>query len=141
MTRYIEAFSWTGSVELWLETYIRERPVLHVCAGKSNWGDATVDLYEDADIRGDWLAIPVDDDSYAAVFADPPWNSGYKAQAAKFVREALRIAPVAYLMAPWVYGGVAAPLTRVWVRQMPGIHSPILITRYVRLAEQLEAIA
>ena len=141
MTRYVEAFSWTDSVELWLETYIQERPVLHVCAGKSTWGDTTVDLYEDADIQGDWCEIPVEDDSYAAVFADPPWNSGYKEKSALFIREALRIAPVAYLMSPWLYGGKRAELTRLWVRQMPGIHTPILIARYLRPPDQLRFAA
>ena len=142
MTRYIEAFSWSGPMELWLvETYIPERPVLHVCAGRSDWGDTSVDLYEPADIRADWCSIPVDDDSYGAVFADPPWNSGYKADAANFVKEALRIAPVAYLMSPWLYGGAAAPLTRVWVRQMPGIHAPVIVSRYVRPGFQMELAA
>jgi hypothetical protein len=140
VTRYIEAFSWDGAIDLWLRAYVRESPVLHVCSGRSSFGDTTVDLYEPADIRADWCAIPVEADSFAAVFADPPWNASYKSDAALFVREALRIAPVAYLMSPWVYGGAAAPLTRIWVRQMPGIHRPITICRYERPTVQLELI-
>lgn len=136
MTRYVEAFSWSDSMRLWLETYVRERPALHVCSGRSEWGDTTVDLYEPADIRADWCSIPVASDSYASVFADPPWNSGYKEDSARFIREALRIAPVVYLMSPWLYGGAAAPLTRVWVRQMPGVHQPIIIARHERPAVQ-----
>jgi hypothetical protein len=139
VTRYVEAFSWTGSTELWLETYVRERPVLHVCSGKSKWGDVTADLYEPADVKADWTSLPFESDSFASVFADPPWNSGYKADSALFVKEALRVAPVAYLMSPWVYGGAAARLTRVWVRQFPGVHAPILIVRYERPAVQIEA--
>lgn len=141
MTRYVEAFSWPSSVERFLEAYITERPVLHVCSGASDWGDVTADLYEPADVKADWTALPFEADSFGSVFADPPWNSGYKADAAKFVKEALRIAPVAYLMAPWIYGGACAPLTRLWYRQLPGVHAPILISRYERRAEQTELAA
>lgn len=138
MTRYVEAFSWPRGVSDLLAVVVRETPVLHVCSGRSDFGDTTCDLYEPADVQADWTALPFDDDSYGAVFADPPWNSGYKEAVADFMREALRVAPVAYLMAPWVYGAAWASLSRVWVRQMPGVHSPVLLTRYERdTAEQL----
>jgi hypothetical protein len=98
-------------------------------------------MREPADVKADWRDLPFSDDSYGAVFADPPWNSGYKADVALFVREAMRVAPVAYLMAPWLYGGAAAPLSRVWVRQMPGVHAPVLLTRYERPGKQLQVVA
>ncbi len=66
------------------------------------------------------------------MFADPPWDSGHKLEVSRYVREALRVAPVAYLMAPWLYGAAWAQLTRVWYRQFPGIHTPILLSRYER---------
>jgi hypothetical protein len=66
------------------------------------------------------------------VFADPPWDSGHKVEVAAYMREALRVAPVAYLMAPWLYGAAWADLTRVWYRQFPGVHTPILLSRYER---------
>ncbi len=137
MTRYVEAFSWTDSIERFIAWNVSETPLLHVCSGRSDFGDTTCDQYEPADVQGDWTSLPFDDDSYAAVFADPPWNSGYKAHVAAFVREAMRVAPVAYLMAPWLYGGSAAPLSRVWVRQFPGVHAPVLLTRYERPGTQL----
>jgi hypothetical protein len=137
VTRYVEAFSWPGSVSAFLSLYVSERPLLHVCSGRSDFGDTTCDLYEPADVKANWTALPFPDDSYAAVFADPPWNSGYKGDVAAFMREAMRVAPVAYLMAPWLYGGALAPLSRVWVRQMPGVHSPVLLTRYERPGTQL----
>lgn len=140
VTRYVEAFSWDGRVGAFLDTFVREAPVLHVCSGRSTWGDVTVDLYEPADVKADWRDLPFPDDSFGAVFADPPWNSGYKADVSAFVHEAMRIAPVAYLMAPWLYGGSAAPLSRVWVRQMPGVHSPVLITRHERPGRQLALV-
>lgn len=132
MTRYVEAFSWDGRIQSFLDVFVRESPVLHVCSGRSEWGDVTVDLYEPADVQADWTSLPFPDDSFGAVFADPPWNSGYKKDVAAFVHEAMRIAPVAYLMAPWLYGGMVAPLTRIWVRQMPGVHSPVIIARHAR---------
>lgn len=132
MTRYVEAFSWTASIQRFLEAVITERPLLNVCSGRTPWGDVTLDRYEPADVQGDWTRLPFADDSFAAVFADPPWNAGYKTQVAQFVREALRVAPVAYLMAPWIYGSKRARLTSVWVRHFPGVHVPVLLTRYER---------
>lgn len=138
MTRYIEAFSWTHSVGRFVKERIRERPLLNVCAGRTRWGDLTledplsVDRYEPSDVRADWTALPFGDDSFAAVFADPPWDAAYKADVAAFVREALRIAPVAYLMAPWIYGGKRAALVSCWVRQMPGVNQAVVLGRYER---------
>jgi hypothetical protein len=140
VTRYVEAFSWTDSIGAFLNWHVTERPLLHVCSGRSDWGDTTFDLYEPADVNGEWTALPFPDDSYAAVFADPPWNSGYKSEVAAFVHEAMRVAPVAYLMAPWLYGGAIAPLSKVWVRQMPGVHAPVLLTRYERPGTQLSVL-
>jgi hypothetical protein len=132
MTRYVEAFSWTGTIDRFLAENVTERPLLNVCSGKEPFGDVTMDKYEPADVKGDWKVLPFEDDSFAAVFADPPWNAGYKKDVADFVKEALRVAPVAYLMAPWLYGSAKAKLSRVWVRQFPGVNVPILLTRYER---------
>lgn len=135
MTRYVEAFSWTGTIQRFLDEVVTERPLLNVCSGKTPWGDVTADFYEPADTRANWTELPFATDSFEAVFADPPWNGGYKAEVAAFVKEALRIAPVAYLMAPWIYGGRVAPLTRCWVRQLPGVNNAIVLTRYERRTE------
>jgi len=132
VTRYIEAFSWTDSIDEFLSANVKERPLLNVCSGKNAFGDVTMDKYEPADVKADWSNLPFARDSFAAVFADPPWNSGYKAAVSEFVREALRVAPIAYLMAPWIYGSSSAYLARVWVRQFPGVNAPILLTRYER---------
>ena len=134
MTRCVEAFSWTGTIQRFPDEVVPERPLLNVCAGRTRWGDVTVDRYEPADISASWTSIPVGDNSFAAVFADPPWDGGYKKDVAAFVREALRIAPVAYLMAPWIYGGRIARLTNCWVRHLPGVNNAIVLTRYERTA-------
>lgn len=132
MTRYVEAFSWTGTIQRFLDTVVVERPLLNVCAGKTPWGDVACDLYEPADTRAAWTELPFASNGFGAVFADPPWNGGYKKDVSAFVHEALRIAPVAYLMAPWIYGGKIAKLTSCWVRQMPGINNAIVLARYER---------
>lgn len=135
MTRYVEAFSWHGGIEAFLHDVVTETPLLNVCAGRTAWGDVTLDRYEPASVAGDWSALPFADDSFGAVFADPPWGAPMKRSVAGFVREALRVAPVAYLMAPWIYGAAWARLTATWCRQMPGINSAILLTRYERNGE------
>jgi hypothetical protein len=132
VTRYREAFAWTRSIDDFIRWEIQEQPLLHVCSGSSDFGDVTLDKYEPADVEGDWTNLPFESDSFAAVFADPPWNSGYKSAVAEFMREALRVAPIAYLMAPWLYGAAWADLTRVWYRQFPGVHTPVMLTRYER---------
>ncbi len=132
MTRYREAFSWTQSVDDFIRTAVTETPLLNVCSGRTPWGDVTLDKYEKADVQGEWTQLPFERDSFGAVFADPPWDSGHKAEVAAYMREALRVAPVAYLMAPWLYGGGWCELTRVWYRQFPGIHAPMLLSRYER---------
>ena len=134
MTRYVEAFSWTGTIERFLVERVVERPLLNVCAGRTAWGDFTLDRYEPASVKGDWKALPFHDNSFAAVFADPPWNSQLKRDVADFMREALRVAPVAYLMAPWIYGAAWCEMTSCWVRQMPGVNPAVTLTRYQRKA-------
>ena len=136
MTRYREAFSWTQSIDEFVKWTVSETPLLHACAGRSSWGDVTLDLHEPADVQGDWTDFSqFERDQFGAVFADPPWDSGHKAEVAAFVREALRVAPVAYLMAPWLYCAAWCDITRVWFREFPGVHTPILLSRYERSAQ------
>ena len=132
MTRYVEAFSWTGTIQRFLDTVVTEQPLLNVCSGTTLWGDVTMDYYKPSSVKGSWVNLPFDNDSFGAVFADPPWNAAYKKDVSLFVNEALRIAPVAYLMAPWIYGAARAKLTHVWVRQFPGINAIVGLTRYER---------
>lgn len=138
MTKYVDAFSWTESIGRFLAEQVRERPLLHVCSGRAEWRDITLerpiscDRYELSDVRSDWLELPFGSDSFSAVFADPPWNAAYKEASAVFVVEALRVAPVVYLMCPWLYGSARARLTRAYVRYMPGVNSVILLARYCR---------
>jgi len=132
MTRYREAFSWTDSIDAFVKWHVRETPLLNVCSGASHWGDVTMDKYEPADVQGDWTQLPFERDSFGAVFADPPWDAAYRKPVADFVKEALRVAPVAYLMAPWLYCAAWCDVTNVWYREFPGVWAPVLLSRYER---------
>jgi len=83
-------------------------------------------------VVADWNALPFADDSFGAVFADPPWNLAYMAQCGEFCKQAMRIAPVAYVMSPWLWVNRQAKRSKIWVREFPGINNPILIVRYER---------
>lgn len=135
MTRYREGFSWTGTVESFLLRVVVERPLLAVCSGRSDFGDVKCDRYELSDVRSDWRELPFKSDSFGAVFADPPWDAAYKRDVAAWMRESLRVAPVAYLMAPWLYGARWARLSAVWYRQFPGVTTPVLLSRYERACD------
>lgn len=132
MTRYIPVFHWHGGIQRFLDEIIKEKPLLNVCSGTTSWGDVTVDRYEPANVRADWIHLPFKNDSFGAVFADPPWNAYYKKDSSLFVNEALRIAPVIYLMSPWIYGSHHVEMTACWVRQIPGVNQAILLVRYER---------
>jgi hypothetical protein len=76
--------------------------------------------------------LPFADDSFGAVFADPPWNIAYMRACAYFCHEALRVAPIVYVMSPWLWVDGSALRSKIWVREFPGINIPILIVRYER---------
>jgi hypothetical protein len=135
MTRYQRAFSWPPDVDRFLREVIQERPLLAVCSGRSDLGDVRADRYERCDVRADWLRFPFGSDSFGAVFADPPWGASYKSDCSRFFKEAIRVAPVVYLMAPFVVG-MAGLARSYWVREIPGITTPVLLTRYSRSPSQ-----
>jgi len=134
--KYVPAFSWHSHISNFLATIVQEAPLLHVCAGPSSkFGDVRIDRHVAPQPPGaiaDWTALPFRDDSFAAVFADPPWNLGQMKSCADFCHEALRVAPIAYVMAPWLWVERRARRTAIWVREFPGVNVPILIVRYER---------
>ena len=76
MTRYIEAFSWTDSIDRFVREVVVERPILNVCAGTVDFGDMKADLYQPSDVRADMVSLPFGDDTFGCVFSDPPWDDG-----------------------------------------------------------------
>ena len=132
MTRYLPAFTWTKNIDEFVKEIVKESPLLNVCSGHSDLGDVKMDKYEPADVQGDWTLLPFNDNSFGAVFSDPPWDATMKKTCADFCKEAMRVAPVLYLMSPWIWGTSKAELTGCWVRQHPGINNAIVLARYVR---------
>jgi hypothetical protein len=134
--KYVPAFSWHSGITEFLNENITERPLLHVCSGPiSDFGDVRVDRHVHPippAVKADWAALPFASDSFAAVFADPPWNLGQMKSCADFCKEALRIAPVAYLMAPWLWVKQGTRRSKVWVRELSGVNVPVLFVRYER---------
>jgi hypothetical protein len=139
--KYVEAFSWHSSVENFLDYEIDETPLLHVCSGpRSFFGDVRVDrhvLPRPPGVKADWLKLPFADDSFGAVFADPPWSIGYMKDTADFCKEALRVSRVVYIMSPWLWCNRMAKRSKIWIREFPGINYPILIVRYERYGHQI----
>lgn len=134
--RYVPAFSWHGSIGEFVEEIVTEAPLLHVCSGPvSDFGDIRVDRYVRPTRPGviaDWMSLPFAPNSFGAVFADPPWSVGYMADCARFCKEALRVAPVAYVMSPWLWVNKGSVREKIWVREFPGVNVPILVVKYTR---------
>jgi hypothetical protein len=137
--KYVPAFSWHRTVLEFLAEVVTERPLLHVCSGPhSDFGDVRVDRYIKPippGVIADWTALPFAGNYFGAVFADPPWNIAYMKHCADFCKEALRIAPVTYVMSPWLWVNKNAKRTHIWVREFPGVNIPILLVRYERIRE------
>lgn len=142
--KYVPAFSWHRSIDDFLREVISEEPLLHVCSGPvSELGDMRVDRFVKPippGVIADWTDLPFGNDTFGAVFADPPWNLGYMKDCAEFCKEALRIAPVAYVMSPWLWVNSRAERTNIWVREFPGVNVPILLVRYQRANQQQQSL-
>src|SRR5260370_17704317 len=102
--RYVEAFSWPNSINEFLQRTIKEAPLLHVCSGpQSDFGDVRLDRYVHAippAVLADWCSLPFAPNSFAAIFADPPWNNASMQHTAEFCREAPRLSPTTYAISP-----------------------------------------
>ena len=118
-----------------IEHGIPEHPLLHVCCNTDHFGDVNVDADPGAnpDVLADVLeGLPFPDDSFAACFADLPWVKDWMHNTSVALKEMLRVAPVVYLMCPWVVGGSYCRPESIHVCWKPGIHYPILFIKYVR---------
>ena len=134
MTRWLVADTTTvkgGKIEY----SIPERPLLHVCCNTDHFADMNVDIRAEVepDLVADLLeGLPFEDDSFAAAFADFPWVDQWKWNLKPAIREMLRVAPVAYVICPWLYGWSGCRPQSIHVSWRPGINHPILFVRYVR---------
>jgi len=125
--------SWSADEGSFIAATVTERPLLNVCAGNAFFGDLRVDAYHPwPDVRADAMALPFQDDAFAAVFMDPPWGLEAMRAMADGFHEALRVAPVLYVYAPVVWGTSRAHLTAAWLRCLPGLNHPVVLARYER---------
>lgn len=118
-----------------IEHKIPERPLLHVCCNRDHFADINVDI--DPNVQPDVVAdvldwLPFDDDSFGAAFADFPWVESWRWNHKAAIREMLRVAPVAYVISPFLYGWKGCKPTTILVSWRPGINHPILFVRYER---------
>ena len=131
-----ELVSNTGFVEGGkIEHSISEKPLLHVCCNEDKFGCVNVDSDPsfNPDIVADLLeGLPFEDDSFAASFADFPWVKNWMQNTSTALKEMLRVAPVAYVICPWVYGAKWCYPESIKVSWRPGVNPPILFIKYVR---------
>ena len=136
-TKYVPAWSWPKEVERFLDETISEKPLLHAGCGASNLGDIRIDRFKtDAffpmDARADWNHLPFKDDAFGAVLMDPPWKVSAMKEIATGYREALRVAPVLYAYAPFLWGARGFLIDGIWVRHHLGVHHPVMLIKYRR---------
>ena len=118
-----------------IEHTIPEKPLLHACCNEDHFADVNIDIRPEVnpDLVCDVTKhIPFKKDEFAAVFADTPWISSWRWDFGKAMRELLRVAPIAYTINPWLYGGKICKPTNIHVSWRPGINTPILFVRYIR---------
>lgn len=121
-----------------IEHMIKEKPLLHCCCAEDPFGDVRLDIRPEVhpDIVHD-ITEPLEHPMYSpkefgAAFADFPWVNSWKWNAAKAIKNMLRVAPVVYTISPWLYGGRICTPESVSVSWRPGMNAPILFVRYVR---------
>lgn len=70
-----DAWVWPDRVERLFREQATGR-TLHVCCGKSDLGDVTVDRdpRNDPDVVADMFALPFEEASFDTVICDPPWG-------------------------------------------------------------------
>ena len=134
MTRWLVAHPAKRHVE----SYPFERPLLHVCSNNGTFlGDVRLDFraLPNIDVRADATRLPFADGSFAACFADFPWTGAFKAKIAAAMREMLRVAPVAYILAPWTWGAAGFECEWAEASWRPGVNPALLFQRYSRRSD------
>lgn len=118
-----------------IEYTIPEKPLLHACCNEDHFGDVNIDIRKE--VNPDYTCditkkLPFENNQFPAAFADTPWVNSWKWDFAKAMRELLRVAPIVYIINPWLYGGKICKPTEIHVSWRPGINNPILFVKYLR---------
>ena len=135
--RYVPAWSWPEVTREFIESVVTERPILHAGSGASTFGDIRIDkfktdLFHPLDARADYNSLPFKIDSFGCVLMDPPWKVCAMKEIATAYREALRVAPILYSYAPYLWGARGFKVSKCWMRTHSGVHHPIMFIRYER---------
>ena len=118
-----------------IEHSIKEHPLLHACCAQDHFGDVNIDIRPE--VKPDKVCdvtkkLPFPDNSFAAVVADIPWVNKWKWNLGNAMREFLRVAPIVYIISPWLYGAKTCYPAEIKVSWRPGINTPILFIKYIR---------
>jgi len=118
-----------------IEDEITEFPLLHACCGKQNgFGTITLDIDPDMHptVIGDVRNLPFKSDSFAAAFMDCPWTAGWKKNISLTIKELLRVAPIVYVLSPWIYGSSICKITEIKIAWQPGVNQTLCFCKYER---------
>ncbi len=116
------------------EESIPEKPLLHVCVGNHHFGDVTLDsdITVKPMILGDVRGLPFKDNSFAATYMDCPWTASWKKNVSDAMKELLRVAPIVYVLSPWIYGSHICNIDEIYVAWQPGVNQTLTFVRYGR---------
>jgi len=135
MTKWLVANT-VGVVDGKIEHYaIPEKPLLHACCAEDHFGDVNIDIRPEVkpDVVCDVTKeLPFKDDEFASAFADLPWIEKFRWDAARAIKQMLRVAPIVYIISPWLYGAKTCYPETINVSWRPGINHPILFVKYRR---------
>lgn len=118
-----------------IEHEIKQSPLLHACCAEDHFGDVNIDIRPEVkpDVVCDVTKeLPFKDDQFNAVFMDTPWIEKWRWDCARAIKQLLRVAPIVYVMSPWLYGAKTCYPEFINVSWRPGINHPILFVKYVR---------
>ena len=118
-----------------IEHQIPEKPLLHACCGDDHFGDVNIDIR--SEVKPDFVCdvtkeLPFKENEFAAAFADFPWIEKWRWNAARAIKEMLRVAPIVYIISPWLYGAKTCYPDTINVSWRPGINHPILFVKYIK---------
>jgi len=118
-----------------IEHQIPEKPLLHCCCNVDHFADVNLDIRPEVnpDVIADVTKeLPFKDNEFAAAFADLPWIEKFRWDATKAIKQMLRVAPIVYIISPWLYGARTCYPETINISWRPGINHPILFVKYVR---------
>jgi len=117
------------------EYQIQERPLLHACCNEDHFGDVNIDIRPE--VKPDYVCdvtkeLPFKNDEFSAAFMDCSWKENWRWDCARAIKQLLRVAPIVYVISPWLYGARTCYPETIEVSWRPGINHPILFVKYIR---------